>query len=258
MITSTQNSKIKNIIQLCSSSKARREQQAFIVEGVKMFMEAPSMHIKEVYVMSEQLKKLKPQVIDKLNETGYEEVSEQVFRKMSDTKTPQGIICVVSISQTTVGELIKKHEGDGLHVLILESIQDPGNLGTMLRTSEGAGYDFILANEGCVDAYNPKVVRATMGSMYRVPIIYSRNFSDDINMLRKNGVKIYAAHLKGENNYNEESYGDRVGIMIGNEGNGLTDETAKLADTYVKIPMKGQLESLNAAVAAAILMYATI
>ena len=270
MITSNSNSKIKNIVQLINSSKARREQNAFIAEGVKMFMEAPLQCIKEVYISEGLLDKVhiaarydddnaESQLLKKcalrLKETGYTDVSDQVFKKMSDTMTPQGILTVMGQERHGLGELLSDKDRSELHVLILENIRDPGNLGTMIRTAEAAGYDLILANEGTVDMYNPKVIRSTMESVYRLPVVYSADIREDIRVLKAKGVKLLAAHLKGVRSYREVDAGPRVAVMIGNEGNGLSDELAALADEYVKIPMKGQVESLNAAVAAALLMF---
>ncbi len=272
MITSTSNNNIKNVVQLSTSSKARRTQNAFIAEGIKMFMEAPLVRIKEVYISEELLNKvniakryddkneearLLIKCADKLKETGYTDVTDQVFKKMSDTITPQGILTVVEEERHEIHELLAGKDRSDLRVLILESIQDPGNLGTMIRTAEAAGYDFILANEGTVDMYNPKVIRSTMGSIYRVPVIYSPDLASDIKELKRAYVQIYAAHLKAQRSYREISYGKRTAVMIGNEGNGLKEETAALADEYIKIPMKGQVESLNASVAAALMMYST-
>ena len=138
--------------------------------------------------------------------------------------------------------------------MVLEDIQDPGNLGTIFRTAEGAGASGIILSEGCVDIYNPKTVRATMGSLYRMPFIYSHELSETIGKLKAAGLTVYAAHLKGERSYDEIDYSDSA-FLIGNEGNGLKDETAALADTYIRIPMEGSLESLNASVAASVLMY---
>ena len=264
MITSTSNNRIKNIIRLITSSKARREQNSFIVEGVKMFMEAPCCDVLEVFVSEDYYNRLNEDiksgngeksqaVINKLDETGFEIVSTDCFKKMSDTVNPQGILSVVKQNNYSCEELIK--DKDSLRVLILDNVQDPGNLGTMLRTAEGAGFDFVLAGNNTVDVYNPKVIRSTMGSVYRVPICYVKDLPAAIRLLKSNGVKLFAAHLRGENYYYSEDFTGRVGIMIGNEGNGLSDEIANMADTYIKIPMEGQVESLNASVAAAILMY---
>ena len=143
---------------------------------------------------------------------------------------------------------------DGLY-LLLENIQDPGNLGTMFRTGEGAGVDGIFMSKETVDLYNPKTIRSTMGSVFRVPFCYVDSLPDTIEMLRAKGVMVFAAHLKGEKLYHQLSFLGGSAFLIGNEGNGLTKECADKADAYLKIPMEGKLESLNAAVSAAILMY---
>lgn len=273
MITSTNNDRIKNIIHLNSSSKARHIQNAFAAEGIRMFMEAPLLCIDEVYLSEELHDKINIAVrydddndeaqllkkcASKLKETGYEEVSAQVFKKMSDTVTPQGILTVVREERHRLEEFLEGKDRSDLHVLILENLQDPGNMGTMIRTAEAAGYDLIIANEGTVDMYNPKVIRSTMGSIYRMPVIYSPALSDDIDRLKEAGVQVYAAHLKARRDYQEISYGRRTAVMIGNEGNGLSDKIASKADEFIKIPMKGQVESLNAAVAAALIMFSSM
>lgn len=251
MITSLSNQKIKNVMQLISSSKARKEQGKYVVEGQKMFLEAPSLLINEVFVSesyekSEEGKKA-------LKGKTYETVSDQVFKKMSDTVTPQGVLCVLSKDSVKISSLTEGR--DKLKILVLEGIQDPGNLGTMLRTSEAAGFDFILADRNTVDVYNTKVIRSTMGSIYRVPVIYTDNLQDSLDELAKKGVKTYAAHLKGEKSFRDVSYGDKCAVLIGNEGKGLSDAISEKADVLLKIPMEGKVESLNAAVAAALMMF---
>ena len=270
MITSTSNGRIKNIIQLNSSSRARREQNAFAAEGIKMFIEAPPIRIKEVYISEDLLDRVNIAIRyddkdeesellkkcgHKLEKTGYTEVSRQVFKKISDTVTPQGIVCIVERKHYELEDLLRVSEDMSLRILILEGIQDPGNLGTMIRTAEAAGFDFVLASEGTVDIYNPKVIRSTMGSVFRVPITYTRELKKAVDELKGVGVKLYAAHLKGKHDYNRISYGRRCAIMIGNEANGLSDEASEMADELIRIPMHGQVESLNAAVAAALLLY---
>ena len=141
------------------------------------------------------------------------------------------------------------------HILILESIQDPGNLGTMIRTGEGAGISGIIMNKTTVDIFNPKTVRATMGSLYRVPFFIAEDLTEAIAKLKENGIRLYAAHLKGKMSYDKPDYTNPCGFLIGNEGNGLSDEIADLADNYIKIPMAGKVESLNAAISATLLMY---
>ena len=147
--------------------------------------------------------------------------------------------------------------GEKTHLLILESVQDPGNLGTMVRTGEGAGISGIIMNRTTVDLFNPKTIRSTMGSIYRVPYYIADDLAETIGELKRQKVGIYAAHLKGQMHYDEPSYCKGTAFLIGNEGNGLSDEIAGLADNYVRIPMEGSVESLNAAVSAALLMYET-
>ena len=125
----------------------------------------------------------------------------------------------------------------------------------MLRTGEGAGVDGVIMSRGTVDIYNPKTIRSTMGSLYRVPFAYVEELADAIRLLQKNDIPVYAAHLRGERFFDELSYEGGSAFLIGNEGNGLKKETADLADLYLKIPMEGKLESLNAAVASALLLY---
>jgi TrmH family RNA methyltransferase len=140
-------------------------------------------------------------------------------------------------------------------LLLLEDIRDPGNLGTMIRTAEGAGVTGIILNGSSVDIYNPKVIRSTMGSIYRVPFYYAEDFFEVLTEVKKQGIIIYAAHLLGKPYDTEDSFRMKCAFLIGNEANGLSKEVSAMADALIKIPMAGKVESLNAAVAAAILMY---
>lgn len=250
MITSTGNQQMKNLMLLMKKAKARNEQGLFVVEGRKMFLEAPDEQIEKVYV-SESFYKENEEIL--IGRT-YEVVSDTVFKTVSDTQTPQGIICLVKKPEYELEQLFC---GEKTHLLILEGVQDPGNLGTMMRTGEGAGITGIIMNQTTVDLFNPKTIRSTMGSIYRVPFYVSQNLSETIQTLKKRNTKVYAAHLKGKIQYDEPDYKGSVAFMIGNEGNGLTEETADLADTYIRIPMEGKVESLNAAISASLLMYET-
>ena len=140
-------------------------------------------------------------------------------------------------------------------MLITENVQDPGNLGTMFRTAEGAGVTGILMSKNTVDVFNPKTIRSTMGSVYRMPFLYTEDIKESVELLKRQGISCYAAHLKGKDFYEKSDYTQPTAFLIGNEGNGLSEELADTADTYIKIPMGGKLESLNAAMAAGILMY---
>lgn len=252
MITSFTNKKIKNLVSLVQKVKARREQDVFITEGRKMFLEAEEEKLLEVYVSSSFLEKAEEEVKEKLNRFGFEEVSDEVFKKISDTITPQGILCVLKQYHYAPEDLWKKEEP---LLLVLEDIQDPGNLGTMIRTAEAAGVDGIIMSKNTVDIYNPKTIRSTMGSIYRMPFLYVEDLPEMIDLLKEKGIGVYAAHLKGELFYDQIDYRKAAAFLIGNEGNGLKQETADRADTYMKIPMEGRVESLNAAAASVILMY---
>ncbi len=249
-ISSTSNAKIKYVEKLKDKAKFRNEENCFVVEGMKMLSEADSSLIRNIYV-SESFKDAKevPELFKGCNVTL---VTEQVFKSMSDTKTPQGILGVIEKKCYELNDMLK---GDDTLLLILEDIQDPGNLGTMIRTAEGAGATGVIATKGTVDLYSPKTVRSTMGSLFRVPVMYVEDISATIKDLQKAGVSLFAAHLKGKESYTNVSYKGAAGFLIGNEGNGLKEETADLADTYIRIPMEGQVESLNAAIAATLLMY---
>lgn len=250
VITSTNNQQIKNIQLLNEKAKFRKETGLFVAEGIKIFLEAPSELISRVYVTESYLNK--SEYKDKIAALPHEIVKDDVFKKISDTKTPQGILTIIKFPKYSLDNLINRERGV---YLVLNCIQDPGNIGTMIRTGEGAGIAGIIMDKGCVDIFNPKVIRSTMGSIFRVPYYISDNLEDTIDKMKKSGIKMLAAHLKGTNDYRKIEYPDRVGIMIGNEGNGLANNIAELSDLYVKIPMEGKLESLNAAVSAALLMY---
>ncbi|MBQ8857514.1 MAG: RNA methyltransferase [Lachnospiraceae bacterium] len=250
MITSTANAQVKNLAQLIKKSKARTEQGVYVVEGVKMFQEAPGEEIVKAYISEELYEK--GTLKNSLEGISYEVLKNEVFNHVADTKTPQGVLCILKQKKYTLEQLT---DSECPLLLVLENLQDPGNLGTMMRTAEGAGVSGVLLSRGCVDIYNPKTIRSTMGSIYRVPFLYTDDLLNDMDRLHEKGIVTYAAHLKGKGYYDEVSYKEPTAFLIGNEGNGLSDEVSEKAKQYIKIPMEGQLESLNAAVAAAILMY---
>lgn len=271
MITSPSNPKIKQLVLLKDKSRARNQSGLFVAEGLKMFEETPVENLQEVYVsrpLWEQLEKEERLLLiwKKLclcMERGIpvEQVSPEVFRRVSDTQTPQGILFVgeqlVYSFEELVARAVKRQKEGGKPplFLILEEIQDPGNLGTMLRTGEGAGVDGVIMSKGTADIYNPKTIRSTMGALYRVPFLYVDRLEEVMDLLREYEIPVYAAHLKGHQYFDELDYEEGGAFLIGNEGNGLRRETAEQADIWLKIPMEGKLESLNAAVAAALLMY---
>ena len=254
MITSTKNQQIRTVIELKKKAKARNESGLFAVEGIRMAAELPKERIEQVYVSESFLKHSDhSSVLDRLS--SFETVSDSVFSAMSDTKTPQGILALVKKREYTLEEMLAG--GQTPFLMLLENLQDPGNLGTIVRAGEGAGITGVIMSRDTVDIYNPKVIRSTMGSLFRIPFLYAENLGETVRFLKKNHVKILAAHLEGAVVYDEEDCTGALGFLIGNEGNGLSEEIGALADARIKIPMAGQVESLNAAVAASVLMFET-
>lgn len=247
-ITSTSNSQVKKLIGLKNKAQDRRKQGVFLVEGMKMYRETPKDRIVSIYIEEKFSELYGNEIVE-----DYTVVSDSVFKQISDTVTPQGILLVVRQKQVELEKILTKDKKQLF--IVLENLQDPGNLGTIIRTAEGAGVSAIIAGKSTVDIYNPKVIRSTMGAIYRVPYIISDNLKSEIDKMKKNGVLVYAAHLQGNNYYDDENYDTSTAFIIGNEAKGITDELAANADKLVKIPMCGKLESLNASVAAAILMY---
>lgn len=270
MITSAANARIKQVVQWQSKAKERKKDKVYLVEGFKMYEEAPEPQILEVYLSEDAARKILEKdaawktdisadanqkhntLQQKLQRTGYEIVSGELFRKMSDTQTPQGILTVLRQPEYCLEELLCQPKP---LFVVLENLQDPGNLGTIVRTGEGAGITGVIMTEQTVDIFNPKTIRATMGSIYRVPFIYVRDMAETLETLHKHGVHTYAAHLKGSTYYDDFSFDAPTAFLIGNEGNGLRKETADMAEYYLKIPMEGNVESLNAAIATSLLMY---
>lgn len=250
MITSTSNTQIKELIRLQKKNRARDEAGVFIAEGPRIVNELPAAQIVKLY-LSESYAKKNP---EKTNGDYHTEIlSDTVFAHVSDTRTPQGILAVVKKMRYTMEDLLQV-KGEPM-ILVLDNLQDPGNLGTVFRTAEAAGASGILLSRDCVDVYNPKVIRSTMGAVYRVPFLYTDDLPGTINELKEKGIRVFAAHLDGKNTYDREDYRTGCAFLIGNEGNGLREEVAACADCRIKIPMCGNAESLNASVASAVLMF---
>ena len=256
IISSKDNKRIKYIRSLLEKGGIRKKNHSFVVEGIKLVDEALEYGNVLDIIISESLYEEivsgdltrnallsdnGKHIIKQVKQgTSLTVVSDTVFKSVSETITPQGVIAVVDMPESGLlegGYLKKAYEKSGkIELLVLEDTADPGNMGTIMRTAEAAGVTGVIIGKGTVDIFNPKVVRSTMGSIFRLPFAYV----DD---------------LKGKESYRDISYSDKAGILIGNEARGLSDEIANLADTYVIIPMQGKVESLNAAVAAALMMY---
>lgn len=253
MINSTANKQVRRVTNLVKKARARREEGLYVVEGLRMCRELSSEQVEILYVSESFLKEEEHR---KLTEGFvWETVADPVMKVMADTQTPQGILALVRRRDWTLEEILGQPQTPLL--MVLETVQDPGNLGTILRAGEGAGITGLIMNTGTADIYNPKVIRSTMGSIYRVPFVYAEDLHGACDAIKKRGIRLFAAHLEGSSEYDREDYTGPCGFLIGNEANGLTKETAAMADARIRIPMAGQVESLNAAVAASVLMFET-
>lgn len=255
MISSTANPQLKHLMKLQEKGSLRKEEGVFVCEGKKMFQEilqyGRESLVKAYFSESYRREAEKEGILEQID---YETVTDSVFREASQTVTPQGVLAIVKQPSYTLEQMLS---GEQFRLLLLENLRDPGNLGTILRTAEGAGMNGVVLNRESVDIFNPKVIRSTMGAIYRVPFLYTEDFNQLLKQLKHRGVTLYAAHLAGSVEYDEPDYPAKTAILIGNEAKGLTEEAANLADARIRIPMEGKLESLNAGVAAAIVMYET-
>ena len=275
IISSKDNKRIKYIRSLLEKGGIRKKNHSFVVEGIKLVDEALEYgNVLDIIVSESLYEEIVSgdlarngllsdngkHIIKQVKQgTSLTVVSDAVFKSVSETITPQGILAEVEMPKHRLLEekfLEIAYEKTGkIKLLILEDTADPGNMGTIMRTAEAAGVTGVIMGKGTVDIFNPKVVRSTMGSIFRLPFAYVDDLKAVILRLKRDGISFYATHLKGKESYRDISYSDKAGIFIGNEARGLSDEIANLADTYVIIPMQGKVESLNAAVAAALMMY---
>lgn len=263
-ITSSSNQQIKYINNLQTKASARRKEGVFVVEGIKIFLEVPDELIVNIYVSESTIKDITEtkkgfndsiyeKVRKKLNNHDFTVISDDIAKNISDTVTDQGMFVVVKQLEYVIDDYINIEEKQIF--VILDGLNDPGNMGTIIRTAEGAGVSMILTNKECVDIYNPKVTRATMGSLFRVPVKNCENLVETIKYLKSKGIVMYGAHLNGKEYFADDALNESVCIFIGNEARGLSEEISNEADKLIRIPMMGKLESLNASVAAGILMY---
>ncbi|MFD2046273.1 TrmH family RNA methyltransferase [Ornithinibacillus salinisoli] len=241
MITSVQNDKVKNWKKL-QRRKERKNTGTFLIEGYHLVEEAwkSEWTIREIIVQQDVSV---PAWCENYQVTV---VGENVFQYISETKTPQGIAAIVSFKEQPASI--------GNFVLLIDAIQDPGNLGTIIRTADAAGFDAIILGNGTVDVFNDKVIRATQGSIFHIPI-FQENLEERISILQQEGFSIWATALTNAKPYHTIEKPEKVALVLGNEGAGIKEDIIRQADTIVNIPIYGEAESLNVSVAAGILMY---
>lgn len=241
MITSTQNNKVKQWQKL-KKRKNRMKTNTFIVEGFHLVEEAfiSDWKVLEVIVTEDT------DLPDRLLEMEVTTVSAHVYNALTETQTPQGIAAVVEMQQP-VREQHNK-------LLLVDAVQDPGNLGTLIRTADAAGFDGVVLGKGTVDLFNDKVIRATQGSLFHLPI-YEADLSEEIKLVQEEGFEVFASSLDNAEDYSSVIIPAKVALLVGNEGAGVDTKLISQADKCVIIPIYGKAESLNVSVASGILMY---
>lgn len=251
-ITSKDNEFIKHIKKL-KDKKYRDISKEYVIEGIKLVGEAiqEKAPIKQI-ILCDDCEKNATIPKDLMYEIAKQEciyVSEKVFKYLSEVQTPQGILAVIEKN----GQDMEIDYTQDIMVA-LDDVQDPGNLGTILRTVDSIGLTQILVSKGTADAYNPKVVRSTMGAIFRVKIIECEDLKQTLKEIKKHKFKVVVSSLQTENSIYDINYNKKV-IVIGNEANGVEEPIQELADEKIKIPMLGKTESLNASVATGIILY---
>ena len=241
-LTSLKNPKVQSWRSL-KDRKGRKETGCFLVEGRKMVEEALRSAFPVEAVLADESRLAELSLPD--NVPMYA-LPEHVLAAVCDTKTPQGVAAVVRMTGSAAL---------GSRLVALDGVQDPGNVGTIIRTADAAGLDGVLLSAQCADAFSPKVLRATMGSVFRMGIRVTEDLPGELTRLKQAGFSVLSSQLDGTPFYEREPVGERFCLVIGSEGNGVTDEVQQLATHRVKLPMRGGAESLNAAVAAGIMMY---
>ncbi len=251
LITGKDNPNLK-LIRSLSSKNGRKKANAFAAEGKRLVEEIIAYAAERVkfFAVSEEFEEKNKNFMKMLDETGKSvyTVKEKLFRETCTTEHPQGVLAVMSTEGAPAADMRAAR-----FVLILDGVSEPGNMGTIIRTAEAAGVDAILLCGDCVDVYNPKTVRSTMGSLLRVPLIIGGQ--EDLLRLKEQGFHLFAAALDGTEKTIALPAGTKRAVVIGNEAHGISKEVLRLVDTRLRIPMHGKVESLNAAVAAGILMY---
>ncbi|MBE5802011.1 MAG: RNA methyltransferase [Clostridiales bacterium] len=234
------------------TAKERARQGAFLCDGEHMVTEALSVcpgRVRILFVDKDCVERFAALLHKAPVDAQVYAVPESVMEAISQVKTPQGIAAVVALPESVP---LDHQQG---RLMLLENVQDPGNVGTILRTLDAAGFAGCILTPGCADPYAPKALRATMGSALRIPITFADSAAQAVKTLNQRGYATIAASLDGQPFYEREALGESVCVLIGNEGQGLTPEAQAACSHRYKLPMRGGAESLNAGIAAAVMMY---
>ncbi len=252
LISSNENSNVKLYVKLSANKKTRDEHNQFTLEGSRLIRDAvlEKSDIQRIFATETAFEKNKDFLEEYADKILL--ISDGIAKRLSNTKTNQGIFAIINKPEN---KSLCSQKLKGKHV-VLNNIQDPGNLGTILRTADAAGISGVILCENCCDLYNPKVVRSTMGSLFRLNIFIEDDFFDVFSMLKANGVRVYASVVSKEaREIRSVEFPENCAIVIGNEGNGLKGEHYNICDECITIEMNGNIDSLNAGIASAILMW---
>ena len=249
-IESKENNFFKNTKKL-KEKRNRKKENKYIIEGFRFVEEAikSKAKINSIIIAENALNKAL-EYYEGLENFECYVFSDNLFTQICSTENPQGIAAIINMENENL-----KIDGD--FFILVDRVQDPGNMGTIIRTAHAAGANGVILTKGTVDVYNDKTLRSTMGSIFKVPIIEDDN-GDFLVALKKEGFKLVASSLEGKNNFFEEDLKSKIIIAVGNEGNGISEDIENEADVLVKIPMPGNAESLNVSIAASIMIYEKI
>lgn len=249
-IESKENNLFKNTKKL-KERKNRNKSNKYIIEGFRLVQEAfkAKVDIDYLIVTEESIEKIDQFLLNYISEDiKIYKISDNLFKELISTENPQGILAVINMN-------IMPLESNGNFYLLCDKLQDPGNLGTIIRTAHAAGVQGIILTKGTVDIYNEKTIRSTMGSVFYIPIHYDDDNLSLVKNLKEEGFNLVATSLDTDKNFFDVNLKGKVLLTVGNEGNGVSSEVLDIADTKVKIPMPGNAESLNVAIAASVIMY---
>ena len=254
IITSTKNSKIKEVVLLQQKTSERRKNGMFIVEGIREICHCSDsgFEIDSLYISDEILKD--ESSISKIPCNNIYRVSQDVYNKMAYRGSTEGVIAIVKRKERTLDSL---QLPDNPLIVVLESVEKPGNIGAILRSADAAGVNAVIVCDPLTDMENPNLIRSSIGAIFTVPVATATS-EDTIKWLKDKGIKIYTAQLQNSEWYYDTDMKGATAIVMGTEATGLTNAWRNAADAHIKIPMLGCLDSLNVSVSAAILMYEAV
>ncbi len=256
IITSSSNSLIKHVKSL-HRKKVRWDTNHFFVEGIRAVEESIISNSQiEFFLYSDSLLESKGgeellALVNKKYKKVYN-ITNNLLKDITDTKTPQGIIAVVKFTTVPLKDIIYNNDN---FLVVLDKVQDPGNMGTIIRTSNALGANGIIVTKGCVDVFSPKTIRSTMGSIFHISLVYHEDIQDVLTILKKKNIKIISTALDAVESCYDVNFKVDFALIIGNEASGISQKAFEMSDSIIKIPMRDNAESLNAAIASGIVMY---